>query len=128
MPFWKTIGVKWLLSRAGASLQDLNSLPYRELKDKLTAMFAKHGAPMLWAGGHDHALQVIRNTEPTQPQWAIVSGAASKCPSRPTDGSRSSSSPATSRRGEENGNIACSGLRELMSWMQYSAPPPGRSA
>jgi hypothetical protein len=78
VPFWKLFGVKWLLSKSGAALQDINSLPYRDLKDRLNRVFEKTGPPMLWAGGHDHALQVIRGMQANEPRMNIVSGAVTK--------------------------------------------------
>lgn len=78
VPFWGTIGVKWLLSRAGAALQDINSLPYRDLKDQLTGIFQRTSPPLLWAGGHDHALQVIKGIQTNEPRYLIVSGSGSK--------------------------------------------------
>lgn len=77
-PFWASVGVKWLLSKSGASLQDLNSLPYRDLQNRLTAVFRVAGAPMLFAGGHDHSLQVLRGLNDEEPRFMIVSGAGSK--------------------------------------------------
>jgi hypothetical protein len=78
VPFWRTIGMRWLMSRSGALLQDLNSLPYRDLKIQFNAVFARYDPPLLFAGGHDHNLQVIRATMPTEPRFNIVSGAGSK--------------------------------------------------
>ncbi|MGH7469040.1 MAG: hypothetical protein ACRENP_13880 [Longimicrobiales bacterium] len=78
VPFWRTIGMRWLLSRSGALLQDLNSLPYRDLKNQFSAVFARYEPPLLFAGGHDHNLQVIRATTPNEPRFNIVSGAGSK--------------------------------------------------
>ncbi|HEX6064980.1 MAG TPA: hypothetical protein VFZ04_12205 [Longimicrobiales bacterium] len=77
-PFWKTLGIKWLLTRSGAALQDLNSLPYRDLLDRLKAVFERTGPPLLFAGGHDHVLQVIKATEELDPRFMLVSGAGSK--------------------------------------------------
>jgi hypothetical protein len=78
IPFWKLFGVRWLLNKSGAQLQDINSLPYLDLKNRFMAMFQKYGKPFMWAGGHDHALQVIRGNDPNQPVFNIVSGAGSK--------------------------------------------------
>ena len=87
VPFWSTIGVRWLLSRSGAMLQDINSLPYRDLKNQFSAVFRKYRPPLLFAGGHDHNLQVIRATLPDEPLFNIVSGAGSKSSEvGPTDG------------------------------------------
>ncbi|MGQ0562030.1 MAG: hypothetical protein ACT443_09170 [Gemmatimonadota bacterium] len=76
--FWKAFGVRWLLNKSGAALQDLNSLPYRDLLDRLDAIFRVTGPPLLFAGGHDHALQVLRAVDETEPRYMIVSGAGSK--------------------------------------------------
>ena len=78
IPFWKTIGLRWLLNRTGTTLQDINSLPYRALRNQLNDLFTKHGAPLLWAGGHDHNLQVMKGTLANEPRFDIVSGAGSK--------------------------------------------------
>lgn len=56
-------GVLWLLRRAGALVQDLNSAPYRALRTSLSRIFREDGTPLLFAGGHDHSLQVIRRAE-----------------------------------------------------------------
>jgi hypothetical protein len=77
-PFWEALGIKWLLTRSGAALQDLNSLPYRDLLDRFKAIFERTGPPLMFAGGHDHVLQVIQATEKLDPRWMIVSGAGSK--------------------------------------------------
>ena len=88
VPFWSSIGVRWLLARSGAMLQDINSLPYRDLKNQFSAVFRKYRPPLLFAGGHDHNLQVIRATLPDEPLYNIVSGAGSKSSEvGPTDGS-----------------------------------------
>lgn len=75
--FWKTLGVRFLLARSGAILQDLNSVPYREFTTSLLEAF-RAGPPFIWAGGHDHSLQVIRHEEPGEPRWSLVSGSGSK--------------------------------------------------
>ena len=77
-PFWATLGIKWLLTKSGAALQDLNSLPYRDFLTRLNVIFERTGPPLLFAGGHDHVLQVIKGTQRLDPQWMIVSGAGSK--------------------------------------------------
>jgi hypothetical protein len=75
--FWRTVGVKFLLSRSGALLQDHNSLPYRELLDAMKESF-RVKQPLVFAAGHDHALQVIRHDEANEPAYTLVSGSASK--------------------------------------------------
>lgn len=77
-PFWASLGIRWLLTRSGAALQDLNSLPYRDLLDRMKIIWERTGPPFMFAGGHDHVLQVIKGTDPLDPQYMIVSGAASK--------------------------------------------------
>jgi hypothetical protein len=78
VPIWSALGIKWLLYKTGAALQDLNSLPYREFITGLVGIFERRGPPLLFAGGHDHVLQVIKATEPLDPRFMLVSGAGSK--------------------------------------------------
>ena len=77
MPFWSGLGLRYLLNRSGAVLQDLSSLPYRSLTDALKLAFAEN-QPVLFAGGHDHNLQVIQGQGDSDPKWMVVSGAGSK--------------------------------------------------
>lgn len=74
---WKAFGVRFLLGRSGAILQDLNSIVYRELTRSLMRSFRQR-PPLVFAGGHDHALQVIANDSFPEPRFDIVSGSASK--------------------------------------------------
>lgn len=76
--FWKTLGVRYLLARSGAILQDITSIPYRELERGLQGIFARHGPPLAFIGGHEHSLQVFRGIRPADPSFNIVSGSASK--------------------------------------------------
>lgn len=76
--FWQTAGARYLLSKSGAILQDVTSVPYRELEYGLRDIFERHGVPLVFAGGHEHSLQVIDGTEPTDPTSNLVSGAGSK--------------------------------------------------
>ncbi len=78
IPFWQGLGVQWLLYKSGALLQDLNSIPFKELHNGLLGVFARTGAPLAFAAGHDHSLQVLRDTAVNAPRWALVSGSASK--------------------------------------------------
>ncbi|HSJ13371.1 MAG TPA: hypothetical protein VK939_03090 [Longimicrobiales bacterium] len=74
---WKAFGLRYLLNRSGAILQDLNSIPYRELTRSLERSFRVY-PPLVFAGGHDHSLQVIQTEGEAEPRFAIVSGSASK--------------------------------------------------
>jgi len=75
--FWRGLGVRFLLARSGTLLQDLNSVPYRALLEAMKESFHVK-RPLLFAGGHDHALQVIRHDEADEPRYTVVSGSASK--------------------------------------------------
>jgi hypothetical protein len=77
-PFWAGLGLKWLLNKSGAALQDLNSLPYRDFLNRLKIIFERTAPPLVFAGGHDHVLEVIKGTEKLDPPLMIVSGAGSK--------------------------------------------------
>jgi hypothetical protein len=77
VPFWKYFGLRMLLSRSGAIMQDLNSVVYRELTDQLLSAFRQR-PPLIFAGGHDHALQVIANDSFPLPRFSVVSGSGSK--------------------------------------------------
>ena len=56
---------------AGTSAQDTTSAEYRKMRDALAGA-AKGRAPLAWAGGHEHVLEVIES-----PKWGrvLVSGA-----------------------------------------------------
>jgi 3',5'-cyclic AMP phosphodiesterase CpdA len=71
------LGVRALLKRAGILLQDLDSRPYDELKVALMKIFEEEGYPAIFAGGHDHSLQVFAG--PGDPRHrTVVVGSASK--------------------------------------------------
>lgn len=76
--FGSTLGIRTLLSRSGALLQDLHSRPYWTLRQELTGVFAQEGRPDLFAGGHEHSLQVVRGGADDVPAVTLVSGSASK--------------------------------------------------
>ena len=78
IPVWQTLGVRYLLFKSGALLQDLSSRPYVELKRALGEVFREHGRPLAFAGGHEHSLQVIRHDTAVAPRFSLVSGSASK--------------------------------------------------
>jgi len=77
VPFWKTLGLRLLLTRSGAVMQDLSSIVYRELRRELDDAFREQ-PPLIFAGGHDHSLQVIAGDTLPSPRFDIVSGAGSK--------------------------------------------------
>jgi hypothetical protein len=74
----ETLGVRTLLSLSGALLQDLSSRPYLDLRNGLITLFAEHGPPALFAGGHEHSMQVLEGDGEISPRRTLVSGAASK--------------------------------------------------
>jgi len=51
---------------------------YRELLLGMKDVFSRAGRPLIWAGGHDHSLQVVEDVAPDEPFWSLVSGAGSK--------------------------------------------------
>ena len=78
VPIWRTAGVLYLLRKSGSLVQDVNSRPYKELVQGLTDVFRESRAPFVWAGGHDHSLQVIEAGKEGEPRWVLVSGSGSK--------------------------------------------------
>jgi hypothetical protein len=78
VPFWRGMGLLWLLNKTGSLVQDLNSPIYRELQGGLEELFREIRQPLIYAGGHDHSLQVIEDIGPEKPQWSLVAGSASK--------------------------------------------------
>jgi hypothetical protein len=77
IPIRRTFGLRFLLNRSGAILQDLSSAPYRELRNGMLRAFSVR-QPLVFAGGHDHNLQVIEADSLTHPRFNIVSGSGSK--------------------------------------------------
>lgn len=71
-------GLRMITSKSGAMLQDLHSGPYRRLRAGLLDVFDRVGPPDLFAGGHEHSLQVLRNAGPPEPPTTLVSGSGSK--------------------------------------------------
>lgn len=79
IPGYHTLGVASVLKEAGALVQDLNSPPYDELLAGLRRTFASSGKPpLIYAGGHDHSLQVLSSAGELDPRFVLVSGAGSK--------------------------------------------------
>jgi len=76
--FWDAAGLRYVLSRSGAVLQDLNSIAYRDLLATFRSAFAV-GRPLVFAGGHDHSMQIIEDPESSgTPRFNLVIGSASK--------------------------------------------------
>ena len=63
MPVWEGLGILWLLRKTGSLVQDLNATVYRDLLEGLQGVFARVGKPLIFAGGHDHSLQVVEKVE-----------------------------------------------------------------
>jgi len=79
VPGYHTLGVAYVLKQAGALVQDLNSPPYDALLAGLRTTFeASHKPPLIYAGGHDHSLQVLTGADDADPRFVLVSGAGSK--------------------------------------------------
>lgn len=70
-------GLQYLASRAGLVRQDMSSAPYRRFIDEVRGAFARR-APLVWASGHDHTLQLLRAAGPGRPTYTVVSGSGSK--------------------------------------------------
>lgn len=78
VPFWRTLGLHYVLARSGSLIQDLNSRPYRDLLSRIDGIFARRRPPLVFVGGHDHGLQVMEPLDPEEPRHILVSGAGSK--------------------------------------------------
>jgi hypothetical protein len=79
IPGYHTLGVAYVLKQAGALVQDLNSPPYDELLAGLRRTFdTSRKPPLIYAGGHDHSLQVLTGAGEFDPRFVLVSGAGSK--------------------------------------------------
>lgn len=76
--FWRAFGLRWFLFKTGSLLQDINSRPMKDLRLALDGVFQRVGPPLLFAGGHDHSLQVIEGPGPLDPHWTLVSGTGVK--------------------------------------------------
>ncbi len=79
VPAYHKGGLDYILKRSGALVQDLNSPPYANLLGRLRALFeATKRPPLVYAGGHDHSLQVLTGAADFDPRFNLVSGAGSK--------------------------------------------------
>jgi len=75
----RALGLLYLLKKSGTLIQDLNSPIYEDFLGRLDRAFAASGRPpLIFAGGHDHSLQVHLAERPMDPRFSLVSGAASK--------------------------------------------------
>jgi hypothetical protein len=75
----KALGLVYLLKKSGTLIQDLNSPIYRNFLTRLDGAIAEAGRPpLVFAGGHDHSLQVLRGEGPWEPRYSLVSGSGSQ--------------------------------------------------
>lgn len=75
----RALGYYWLLEKSGTLVQDLDSPVYAEfIRQFRERVVAAGRRPFLFAGGHDHSLQVFGDRGPTDPAYVLVSGAGSK--------------------------------------------------
>ncbi len=78
-PAGEALGLLFLLKKSGTLVQDLNSSVYSELLDGIREAFRRTGRPpLVFAGGHDHSVQVLDGLTPNEPVAIVVSGAGSK--------------------------------------------------
>lgn len=79
IPGVRSWGLEYLLRRSGSIVQDLNAPVYEELLQGMNHLFATADRPpLVFAGGHDHSLQVIEQEAETEPAFMLVSGSGSK--------------------------------------------------
>lgn len=79
VPGYHTYGIAYALKKAGALVQDLNSPAYSELLAGLRRTFeSSRKPPLIYAGGHDHSLQVLTGAGDFDPRFVVVSGSGSK--------------------------------------------------
>lgn len=72
-------GLEFLLKKSGTLVQDLNSPVYTGFLERLRQIFESiEKPPLVFAGGHDHSLQVLTGAGDFDPRFALVSGAGSK--------------------------------------------------
>jgi len=71
--------VYYLARKTGASVQDISSRRYSTVIRRIQEAIAASGTrPLVYAGGHDHTLQVIGMSGAGTPVYQLVSGAGSK--------------------------------------------------
>lgn len=76
--FWESLGIGYVLRRSGAVVQDLNSPQYRKFDRGLRRIFERTGTPLVYAGGHEHSLQILERVREGGPDYTLVSGSGSK--------------------------------------------------
>jgi hypothetical protein len=78
-PGARAFGLLWLMKKSGTLVQDLNSPIYGDLLSRMLATFrSAKRRPLIFAGGHDHSLQVMDPETEYGPETVLVSGAGSK--------------------------------------------------
>ena len=83
-PFENGPLVYFLAVKAGLSIQDISSVQYSSMMDRIRTSIGESGVqPLAFAAGHDHSLQVIGLGGPGEPRYQLVSGSGSK--SSPTE-------------------------------------------
>ena len=79
IPGYHTGGIAYMLKQSGTLVQDLNSPVYEGLLAHMRAIFeTSRKPPLVFAGGHDHSLQVLTGAGDFDPRFVLVSGAGSK--------------------------------------------------
>lgn len=79
VPAFNAFGAVYLFKKTGTLIQDLNSPRYATFLTRLRTAFAEGGGPpLVFAGGHDHSLQVLSPLQSSDPPHLLVSGAGSK--------------------------------------------------
>ncbi|HSM05379.1 MAG TPA: hypothetical protein VK858_12240 [Longimicrobiales bacterium] len=78
-PGAQAFGLLWLMKKSGTLVQDLNSPIYGDLLSQMLSSFRLvERRPLIFAGGHDHSLQVLDPVTEFGPETVLVSGAGSK--------------------------------------------------
>lgn len=79
VPGYHAGGVAYLLKKSGTLVQDLNSPVYDDFLRRIRTTFERTSKPpLVFAGGHDHSLQVLQGGGDFDPRFNLVSGAGSK--------------------------------------------------
>lgn len=79
IPGYHAGGVAYLLKKSGTLVQDLNSPVYDDFLNRIRSTFERTSKPpLVFAGGHDHSLQVLQGGGDFDPRFNLVSGAGSK--------------------------------------------------